>query len=264
MSITLRRPSDAETEQLEAVPGTKPGKGGSKSKAAKAAAPEPRKVPGARGAGTLTVGGEPRVDLLPPEVRRDRRARRTRRALGWGVLATVIVMVIAAGTAFAFNVAAQTRMLAAQGETVTILAQQQKFMDVRTVQGQVLMAQAAQQVGVSTEIDWKDYLTRVQGTLPGDVTIQNVTVDSSTPLATYSQSTAPLQGPRVATITFTASSPTLPQVPVWLRSLAKLPGYADATPGTISLDTTSGIYTVNITMHVNDAAFDKRFQPKEK
>ena len=42
-------------------------------------------------------------------------------------------------------------------------------------------------------------------------------------------------------------------------ALATLPGFADATPGSVMLDETTNPYTVNITMHVNEAAFDKRF-----
>ncbi|MFF1634500.1 hypothetical protein [Leifsonia sp. NPDC058248] len=278
MSITVRRPSDAETDELETPATTKKSKGGARRDGAKAlkAGKKPKGVPKEskpssaavkpttpRGE-VLVVGGQPRVDLLPPEVRAARKAKRTRRALGYGVLSTVIVMVLAAGAAFAFNVAAQARMLIAQSETASILAQQQEFVVVRAVQSQLGIAQAAQQVGASTEIDWKSYLSRVQATLPGDVSMQKVTVDSSTPLAIYTQATAPLQPSRVATLTFSASSPNLPQVPTWLRSLAKLPGYADATPGTITLDKTTNQYTVNITMHINDAAFDKRFQPKGK
>ncbi|GAA1440201.1 hypothetical protein [Leifsonia poae] len=265
MSITLRRPADAE--QPEVAPDATTSTGSSKDKTvkkAKAAGESRSSKQKAPTRDALVVGGAPRVDLLPLEVRAGRKAKRLRRGLGYGVLATVIVMVLAAGAAFAFNVAAQARMLLAQSETATLLAQQQDFVEVRQVQGQVAVAQAAQQVGASTEIDWKAYLGRVQGTLPGDVSMQKVTVDSSTPMAIYAQATVPLQPARVATLTFTASSPNIPQVPEWLRALAKLPGYADATPGTITLDKTTNQYTVNITMHINDAAFDKRFQPKGK
>jgi hypothetical protein len=283
MSIATRRPSGEESEEIESATGAKPTKEksirGTKAKAGTAAVKPNRqtklakpvlpakqgwKRPSGHVSELVTVGSEPRVDLLPPEVRAERKARSTRRSLGYAVLATLIVVVLAIGAAFAFNVAAQARMLVAQAQTATLLTQQQKFIDMRVVQAQVEVAQAAQQVGASTEIDWKDYLTRVQGTLPSNVAIDKLTVDSSTPLAIYTQSTAPLQGARVATVTFTASSATIPQVPTWLRSLATLPGYADVTPGTIDLDTTTGLYKVNITMHVTDAAFDKRFQPKGK
>jgi hypothetical protein len=218
----------------------------------------------ARKTDTLVIGGEPRVDLLPPEVRAQRNGRRTLTALGFGVLGIALVVLLATGGASFLALEAQGQLAAEQARTGTLLAQQAKYLDVRKVQDHVKLIQAAQQVGASTEIDWKAYLNRVQGTLPANVTIGTVTIDAASPLAIYAQPTAPLQGARVATLSFTASSPTLPQVPVWLDALATLPGFADAVPGSVTLDSSSGAYSVSITMHINEAAFDKRFATKGK
>lgn len=213
---------------------------------------------------SLMIGGEPRVDLLPPEVRAARQGKRMRSSLVFGVIGLAVIVVLATGGTSLLALDAQVQLAAEQGRTGVLLAQQGKFLDVRKVQDQVKLVQAAQQVGVSTEIDWKAYLNSVQATLPANVTIDTVTVDSASPLAIYAQPTAPLQGARVATLTFSAKSPALPQVPVWLDALATLPGFADAVPGTVTLDPTLGVYTVNITMHINEAAFDKRFATKGK
>jgi glycerate-2-kinase len=213
---------------------------------------------------SLIVGGEPRVDLLPPEVRAERRAKRMRRSLAYGVLGLAVVVVIATGGTSLLALNSQVQLAAEQARTGVLLAQQAKFLDVRKVQDQVKLIEAAQQVGASTEIDWQAYLNSVQSTLPANVTITTVKIDSASPLAVYAQPTAPLQGARVATLSFTASSPTLPQVPVWLDALATLKGFADAVPGSVALDTTTNTYTVNITMHINEAAFEKRFAAKGK
>jgi hypothetical protein len=212
----------------------------------------------------LTVGPEPRASLLPPEVIADRKAKSTRRSLGFGVLGVLLLVVLAIGGASLLAVQAQGQLADAQARTVTLLAQQHRYIEVRQVQDQVTLVQAAQQVGASTEIDWKDYLTKVQATLPANVTINTVNLDSATPLAVYTQSTAALQGERVATLSFNATSPTLPEVPVWLKSLATLPGFADATPGSVSLDTKTNLYSASVTLHINEAAFDGRFAPKAK
>lgn len=213
----------------------------------------------ARRAEILVIGGEPRVDLLPPEVRKERNAKVTRRRLALGIAGVIVIVVVGAGAASAFALQAQTRLLDEQARTTYLLTQQGKYGEVRNVQDEVNLAQAAQRVGASTEIDWKKYLDRVRTTLPASVGIDTVTVDSATPLALYTQSTAPLQGARVATVSFTATSSVLPDVPTWLDALATLPGFADAIPGSVKLDVPSGVYTVNITMHVNDAAFAHRF-----
>ena len=212
----------------------------------------------------LVVGAEPRIDLLPPEVRASQRARSTRRMLAYGVVAVAIVMALAIAGSSLLAMQAQSDLAASQAETQALLVQQQKYIEVRTVQDDVSLVKAGQEVGASTEIQWKDYLDKVQATLPAGVTIQSVTIDSSTPLAVYQQATVPLQGPRVATITFEASSPVLPQLPVWMTALATLPGFADATPDSVNVDKTTNAYTAKITMHVDSDAFDGRFSAKEK
>lgn len=216
------------------------------------------------GADTLAVGGYPRVDLLPPEVRRERRAKARRRHLGLGVVGVVVVVVLGVGAATALDMQAQTRLLVEHARTAQLLQEQSTYADVRTMQDQVELVRAAQEVGASTEIDWKKYLDAVQGTLPASVVIDTVSVDSASPLALYAQSTAPLQGARVATVGFTATSAVLPDVPTWLTALGTLPGFADALPGSVTLNEADGTYTVAITMHINDAAFAQRFTGKGK
>ncbi|HCG01222.1 MAG TPA: hypothetical protein DEV93_11835 [Chloroflexi bacterium] len=213
---------------------------------------------------TLVIGGEPRVDLLPPEVRKERQAKATRRRLGLGVVGLLLIAVVGTGAATALAVGAQTQLASEQARTADLLIQQGKFIKVRKVQDQVDLVVAAQQVGVSTEIDWKKYLENVQRTLPSGVTISTVNVDSASPLVLYTQATAPLQGARVATVGFTATSKDLPDVPKWLNALATLPGFADALPGSVTLNETTGAYAVTITMHINDAAFEQRFVSEGK
>lgn len=208
---------------------------------------------------TLIVGGEPRVDLLPPEVREERAARVIRRRLGLGVVAVFVLVVLGVGGASAFALQSQAQLAEAQVHTSELLSDQLKYVEVRAVQNQVDLVKAAQQVGASTEIDWKSYLEKVKATLPPTVSIDTISVDTASPMSAFAQSTAPLQGARVATISFTATSASLPDVPTWLTALESLPGYADALPSSVTVDPTSGVSTVSITMHVNSAAFSQRF-----
>lgn len=217
-----------------------------------------------KGVVALAIGVEPRVDLLPLEVRKERRAKVVRRRLGLSVVCVLLLVLLGSGASTALSLQAQQQLLDENERTGELLVEQAKYIEVRKVQEKVGLVQAARQVGVSTEIDWKKYLEGVQGTLPGGVTIESVKIDSASPLAIYSQPTAPLQGERVATISFAAKSAVLPDVPTWLKALAALPGYADSLPGSVVLDETTSTYTVDITMHVNEDAFLKRFQPEEK
>lgn len=208
---------------------------------------------------SLVIGGEPRVDLLPPEVRSERKAKVVRRRLGVAVIGVVVLVVAASGGATILSIQSQFTLAEEQTRTTQLLQEQGKYMEVRNVQQQVSLVQAAQQVGVSTEINWKTYLEAVQAILPATVVIDTVDVEAASPMAIFAQSTGPLQGARVATVKFTARSAVLPDVPTWLTALKTLPGYADALPGSVSLDASTNTYTVDITMHVNDAAFSKRF-----
>jgi hypothetical protein len=209
----------------------------------------------------VVVGAEPRVHLLPPEVVADRKAAVLRSRLGLGVVAVVAVVALGILGASSMAASAQHDLATDQAATQGLLKQELTYAKVRTVQDQVDLIKTAQQVGASTEIAWMPYLDKVQQTLPPNVAITGVVVDSSTPIDLYPQSTASLQGPRVATIVFTAQSPSLPEVPSWLLNLKTLPGYADALPGSVNLDQ-SGVYTVTITMHVDEKAFSDRFSQK--
>ena len=113
-------------------------------------------------------------------------------------------------------------------------------------------------MGASTEIEWKTYLEDLQRTLPLGVIITSVSIESASPFADFGQSSAPLQASRVATLSFTAISPTIPDIPVWLDGLQKLLGFADAVPDAVSIQP-DGTYLVNMSMHINADAYSHRF-----
>lgn len=206
----------------------------------------------------LAIGGESRVDLLPPELRSRRKAKIVHRRLGF--LIFLVAVLVAGGIALghAQAVQAKANLSIEQSNAQSLLIQQKKYGEVQQIQKQIDTVHAAQQVGTSTEIDWQKYLISVQSTLPPNVTLDSVNIDSATPFTSYVQASAPLQGERIATLSFTAVSSTLPQVPQWLIALATLQGYADANPGSVTR-TETGTYSVNITMHINQAAFTNRF-----
>jgi Tfp pilus assembly protein PilN len=206
----------------------------------------------------MVIGGESRVDLLPQELRVKRKGRVVRRRLGFLVILVAVIVVGISALVRAQAVQAKFELSIEQGNTQSIVLEERKYVEVQNIQKQADTILAAQQVGTSTEINWKNYLNSVQATLPANVSLGSISIDSATPFAIYAQASAPLQGERIATLSFTAISSTLPQVPKWLVALATLPGYADANPGTVNRNE-SGSYSVNITMHINEAAFAHRY-----
>jgi hypothetical protein len=206
----------------------------------------------------MVIGGESRVDLLPQELRVKRKGRVVRRRLGFLVILVAVIVVGISALVRAQAVQAKFELSIEQGNTQSIVLEERKYVEVQNIQKQADTILAAQQVGTSTEINWKNYLNSVQATLPANVSLGSISIDSATPFAIYAQASAPLQGERIATLSFTAISSTLPQVPKWLVALATLPGYADANPGTVNRNE-SGSYSVNITMHINESAIAHRY-----
>ena len=206
----------------------------------------------------LILGGEPRINLLPPEVAAQAADRALRKKLILATACVLVLVVIGVGGAAVHAGSSAIRLISAQADTTDLLSEQSKYVSVRQVQAQVDTALAARAVGGWTEVDWKAYLQGLRAVLPTDVTIDSVVVDSTSPLTAYAQPTAPLQEARVATLTVTMVSPGLPAVPRWLDALHTLPGMADAVAGSITAGETGG-YTVVVTMHVNSDAFSGRF-----
>lgn len=212
------------------------------------------------GATSVAVGGSPRVDLMPPEIRVKRSQLHTRRSLRLGLLAVFVLVSVACAGTWIWGGVAQTSLLSAQAQQQALVAEQSKYSDVTTVKESIALIRSGQIVGDSSEINWQSYLTKLQATLPAGVTLSTVAVDSATPLKAYEQTTTPLQGGRIATLQFTATSDALPSIPLWLVGLRTLPGFVDATPGTVTL-TDSG-YLANVVMHINSGALANRFDTK--
>lgn len=215
----------------------------------------------AHGNDGLIVGGVPRVDLLPAEVRAATALRSLQKRLGIVLVGVVAVVIVGIGASSVYALANTALLVQEQGETDTLLAEQRQFIEVRRVQQALVAVVDAERVGSWTEVQWRDYLKAVQASLPNGVTITATNVAAASPIEEFAQGTAPLQNARIATISFTAESPTLPDVPRWLDALSLLPGYAGANPDSVGLDEKTGTYAVTITMQVGSPALAGRFVP---
>lgn len=211
---------------------------------------------------SVPLGASPRVSLLPPELGQRNKALGTQRALRLVMFAVVLLTVAGIGGAWYLSFSAQLALSSEQQRTQDLLMQQQQYADVQYAVNMVEVGEAALRVGGSTEIDWQDYLARVQASLPAGVTLNTFSVDASTVTSQYPQSNIPLQGARIATLQFTATSATLPEIPDWLNRLRELPGYVDANPGSVALDESSG-YVASITMHIDAQAYSNRLTAEE-
>lgn len=210
-----------------------------------------------RDAAVIVVGGQPRVDLLPPEIKARKEGRKKLRSLAGVVLFALALC--AAGILFATSLAVQSQSQLAeeQARTQSLLQEQLKYAEARSAASLLDAATNARLVGSATEILWREYLADVQGTLPEGVSITTFAVDSLSALDSAPELSVPLQQARVASLTFTTASPGLPEIVQWLVNLRGLPGHADST--VTSITQADGVYTANVTLNVNTAAFEKRF-----
>lgn len=208
----------------------------------------------------LIIGGEPRIDFLPPEIKEGKQARRTRRSLV--VLVVVVALVSGGGYFFSANLAAQSqqKLDEAQERTLELLQEQGKYGEVGAVNKSVAEIKNARLLGSATEILWRDYLAGVISSLPAGTTIDSYNVVSPSVTDALPSPTIPLEKARVATITFTATFPSFVDAKTVLTNLRALPGFADAWASPVqSEDEEAGTYSANFTLNIDSEALAKRF-----
>ena len=205
----------------------------------------------------LVIGGEPRIDFLPPEVKQRKQSRRTRRSLI--VLVVIVMVACAGGFVFATSLAVQSQLALVdeQAKTSALLSEQTKYAEARTVTAQLAATEDARLVATAPEILWRAYLAEVQATLPSGMAITNAEVDSMSATDLPPITTVPLETERVATISMTAIAPTLTSAAAWLDNMRELNGFADlwATPATWN----GAAYEIEVRLNINATAFEKRF-----
>ncbi|TFB73665.1 hypothetical protein E3O06_07475 [Cryobacterium glaciale] len=210
----------------------------------------------------LILGGEPRADLLPPELKARRAGRALHRALTIALVGIVVIMGASIGSVSLKAAINQNDLAAAKMRTDEILMETTTYAEVSQVQDQYNTTLAVRGLGLSTEVDWKSYLADIRLILPADVNIGTVSVTTASPWTAFAQSEVPLMQPRTASLALELTSSGLPTVPQWLVGLRDLPGYADASPGSISRSE-DGSYVVSLALNINASALTNRFAVKE-
>ena len=211
----------------------------------------------------LTIGGSPRAHLLPVEVVERKKARALRRKLAGVLLVLIVAIAGGVGLASVALIGAQGALSTAQGESATLGQQRLKYSAITKVQSDVKAIEASQKVATAQEILWAPYIKKLQGTLPAGMRIAAFTAAIQPPASAGSvQTSDPLQGPRIASVTVTVTSPQA-SIAGWLTKLPVLPGFVDAEPTSVSLAQSGDAYTVVVAIHVNEQALSKRFDSKK-
>jgi hypothetical protein len=210
----------------------------------------------------VIVGGDARADFLPSEVRARVRGRATRRVLIGVVLLTLVVITASFAWASTAAAQAQTALADERARTQDLLERQRGFTVARALSNEVETATAALRIASSTEVLWQPYLARVDAVLPEGTTYSTFSIDTGSPVEPYEQPVAPLQVPRIGTITVTATTASYAAAHQWVRALEDTPGFGDVALN----DATRGegdSYDVTITLHVTSALLADRFAEED-
>lgn len=208
----------------------------------------------------LIVGGTPRAELLPPELKLEEKARAQRRRL---VAVVFLVIIVTAGIYAYSALVAETsrqRLATANNYSSELLAEQAKYIEARQLAAQVTASKDARTVGMAQEIDWyENYLETSLSVSSVGATLGTYEVKASTPLTPASAPTSALEKPSVARVSITATTLDYPSVGAWLDALKKVTGFAGATINSISLE--GGGYTVTCVLLIDEGAYTNRFNP---
>jgi hypothetical protein len=215
-------------------------------------------TPAVKKVDALTIGGTPRVSLLPPEVHARKVARRLRRRLGFGLVGAVILVAAGMGLATVSLLASQSSLAKAQTAATDLATQQSRYSAVTKLQIDSAAIKDAQATATTQEIAWQPYVSELQKTLTSGMTI--TAIDASIDEANSGAAAIPLQGPRIATLKVSVATPQS-SISVWLISLQTLTGYVDSTPGSVKL--VDGIYKVDVVLHINSDALLNRYVTKK-
>lgn len=216
---------------------------------------------------TLEMGSVPRADLLPAAARNAIRRRPIVRRLILGLILLALVVVLAVAGATVVSLAAQGQLQAERDRSEMLLAQQLEFVEARAIDAALTEATNSRIAVTSVEIDWESLLAEVRSTLPPGVllvSVDGVIIDGDSPDAGGEEGETdgepePLRQDSVASISISATSPTVPDVEAWLADLESVTGFAGIAPPTSVVGSEGASYTVTIEFLLNEEAFIGRY-----
>ena len=143
-------------------------------------------APGRGSAGyvALSIGGEPRVHLLPPEVSARRKDKELKRRVLFVGGVVVALVVLGYGLATVGLASVQSQLAAVQATNISLLAQQSKYGAVTKVNSDIAAIQQSQLTATSQEILWAPYLLTLENTLPAGASINAIQALTDAPLGT--------------------------------------------------------------------------------
>ncbi|WP_147105416.1 hypothetical protein [Nesterenkonia populi] len=204
---------------------------------------------------SLSMGRPPEVDLLPLELQDAKRTRAVQSAAALFVLIVFVVMVGLTLIAWQDARTAQAEQQAAEQLSTDLTAAQAQFQEARELADTVEALGAAADAATFTHISWFDIMADLRRSIPSEVRIEGLQIDSASPLEPYVQRQGPYdEGSRAGYIEFAALTADLPDLAVWTRGLDDVPGFTEATVVQMEGDDDEG-YEVLMQVQLQESLF---------
>jgi len=191
---------------------------------------------------TLTVGGAPRVNLLPRAVVERRERAVLLRKWGWGLVAVLAAVALGTAGVSMLLTAASVRLATANVHTTELLSQVATLQPVnQKLQLEAELADFRTQA-MATDLKWADVLQIVKDALPADVGISEYSLAPGGLALTDDPATEAGATGRVHFI-----SPTPTDFVALIRDVRQLPGVLDADGWATTLSGDTYDYELRVT-----------------
>lgn len=206
----------------------------------------------------LVLGGPPRVDLLPNEIKQGKKGAVIRRRLAIGVVGVIVLSAAAYGVAALGALNAATALNAVNDETLGLQAEQAKYAAARDLETRITGVKAAYIAGSSSEIDWYAFIDELNDRTPKGGTLA-LTAVASSPVESIPQPLDALTGPRTASIVLVIRTKNLAEASTFVDDLATVTGFVNAAVNNTTYNTDNRYYETGITLNISTDALRNRF-----
>lgn len=192
-------------------------------------------------ASKLPLGGEPRVQLLPPTVKE---REKSRSAVRLGVMLIVLGLVVAGaitGLGFVRSLASDVALAAANEQASQILVEKAKYAEATQVTDTISLVQEAAVSMTSYEPDMATLYTRIFRMRPAGAWITRFDFAAQAPWGVPLATEDVLAPPRIMNLDFTLTTKSIADASDFVESLSTLPGYSTAVMQDTSVTKTGDV-----------------------
>lgn len=210
----------------------------------------------------------PRVNLLPPEIEEQRRAKKLQSALGVGVVASLGVVAALVLVANGQVNKAEDQLAASKTQGSRLQAKADEYSRVPQVYAAVDAAEARLTQAMGKEVRWSYYLNDLSLRIPSNVWLTTMTmnqnVDEVPTAAPVAAAGAQYGVTGIGDVKFQGTAFKHNDVAAWLDSLAKQKGYTQAYFTNSKKTELGGRDVVDFSSEVTvtDDALSKRYTQK--